>query len=399
MLDDPVQTNSYTNVSATKWWFERRAELEILARERAPLYVYNDETLNDTFFDFLWIDAVDSLFYTVAANPHLRILEKAYQLGVGLLCSSSVELEHVLRVFPEVGSQKLIFAPIFAGPEEYDYAFRQGAIVLLNNILLLKTCPDVFRGKDIFICVARENPHQSHNSIKNEPSPLKCGIAPSEIDTLVQIIKSLSITVRGLHAQLRAPFLVSHDLSETASFLAGLIEHFPGASIFSLGNGIGISIKPGLEILDFQATKNKLEAIKDMYPKFTFWLEPGDCIVSHAGALLTKVTETHQMEGNYYVRINEGMELLLRSPQYGPQHEVVNFSKLGEKATRLTHIMGLDDDPNHTICCVKHLAPVDEGDILLITNTGARVPGQRLGSNKAAHQHFLCARKMCSVKI
>ena len=387
------------NVSATKWWFERRADLEILVRERSPLYVFNDETLNDTLFDLLLIDAVDSLFYTVAANPHLRILEKAYQLGVGLKCSSSVELEHVLRVFPVFASQKLIFAPIFAGAEEYDYAFRQGAIVLLNNILLLKTCHDIFRGKDIFICVAGENTQQSHNSIKNSPSPLEFGVKPSDIDTLVQILKRLSITVRGLHVQLRAPFSVPHDLSETASFLAGLAEHFPEASILSIGNRIGVSMKPGLEILDFQATSNKLEAIKDMYPKFALWLEPGDCIVSHAGVLLTKVTETHLMEGIYYARINEGMELMVRSPQYGPQHEVVNFSKLGEKATRLIHLIGIDDEPNHTNCCVKHLAPVEEGDILLITNTGACGPGKGLGSNKAAHQHYLRARKMCSVKI
>ena len=189
MLDDPIQTNSYTNVSATKWWFERRAELGILARERSPLYVYNDETLNDTLFDLLCIEAVDTLFYTVAANSHLKILEKAYQLGVGLKCSSSMELEHVLRVFPGVVSQKLIFAPIFAGPEEYDYAFKQGATVLLNNILLLKTWPDVFRGKNIFICVASENVQQSHNSIQNGPSPLKFGVAPSEIDTLLKLLK------------------------------------------------------------------------------------------------------------------------------------------------------------------------------------------------------------------
>ena len=399
MLDDPIQTNAYTNLSATKWWFERRAELEILARERSPLYVYNDETLNDTLFDLLWIDAVDNLFYTVAANPLPRILEKAYQLGAGFKCATSVELKHVLKVFRGVVSQRLIFDPVFAGPEEHDYAFKQGAFVLLNNILLLKTWPDVFRGKGIFVCVARENLQQFHNSIQNGTSTLKLGVAPSEIGTLLQLLKRLSITVRGLHVQLKAPFSVPHDLSETASFLDGLSDHFPEASIFSFGNGIGISMKPGLEILDFQDTRNNLEAIKDMYPKFQFWLEPGDCIVSHAGVLLTKVTETNQIEGNYYVRINEGMELLVRSPLYGPQHEVVNFSKLGEKATRLTHIMSSDGDPNHTVFCVKHLAPVEEGDILLITNTGSCGPGQGLGSNTAAHQHYLCARKMCSVKI
>jgi diaminopimelate decarboxylase len=111
--------------------------------------------------------------------------------------------------------------------------------------------------------------------------------------------------------------------------------------------------------------------------------------------------ETHQIEGNYYVRINAGMEVLVRSALYDPHHEIVNFSKLGEKETRLTHIIGIEGEPDNTICCVKRLVPVDKGDILLITNTGACGFDQGLGLQAlgAEHQHYLRARKMCSVKI
>jgi len=201
----------------------------------------------------------------------------------------------------------------------------------------------------------------------------------------------------------RCPLYVYDDetLNETVSFLAGLSGHFQEASVFSFGNGIGVSIKPWQEIPDFPATKDSLEAVKDMYPKFGFWLIPGDRIVSHAGVLLTKVTETHQIEGNYCVRINAGMEVLVRSALYGRHHEIVNFSKLGEKETRLTHIIGIEGGPDNTICCVKRLAPVEKGDILLITNTGAcgSDQGLALQALEAEHHHYLRARKMCSVKI
>ena len=73
------------------------------------------------------------------------------------------------------------------------------------------------------------------------------------------------------------------------------------------------------------------ETMKDMHPECGLWLIPGDRIVSHAGVLLTMVTESRQIEGNDYVRINEGMGPLVRSALYGPHHEIVNFSKLGEK--------------------------------------------------------------------
>jgi len=401
MLDDHIQTNLCTNASAPGWWFERRDELETLSKERCPLYVYDDETLNDTFFDLLCIDAVGKLFYTVAANPHPRILEKAYQLGAGFKCASSVELEHVLRAFTGIESQKLLFATAFAGPEEYDYAFKKGATVLINNIFPLKSWPDVFKDRDIFICIERENPQQPQNVFHGSRSSLKSGIASSEFDTLAQLLKGLSITVRGLHVQLKAPIFSPPDLNETVSFLAGLSGHFPEASVFSFGNGVGVSIKPGIEIPDFTATRENLEAVKDMYPKFGFWLEPGDLIVAHAGVLLTKVKETNQVEGNYYVRINTGMEPLVRSALYGRHHEIVNFSKLGEKETRLTHVMSVNGEPGDTLCYAKRLAPVEKGDILLITNTGACGSDQGLGLQalEAEHQHYLRARKMCSVKI
>jgi diaminopimelate decarboxylase/aspartate kinase len=401
MFDDHIQTNLCTKASVSGWWFERKNELKALSRERCPLYVYNDETLNDTFFDLLCIDAVDKLFYTIAANPHSRILEKAYQLGAGFECASSVELEHVLRTFTGIESQKLLFATTLAGPEEYDYAFKKGATVLINNIFPLNSWPDVFKDRDIFICIERKKTQQPQNVFHGSRSSLKSGIASSEFDTLAQLLKDLSITVRGLHVQLKAPIFSPPDLNETVSFLAGLSGYFPKVSVFSFGNGVGVSIKPGIEIPDFTATRENLEAVKDMYPEFGFWLEPGDLIVAHAGVLLTKVKETNQVEGNDYVRINAGMELLVRSALYGRHHEIVNFSKLGEKETRLTHIIGIEGEPDNSICCVKRLAPVEKGDILLITNTGACGSDQGLGLQalEAENQHYLRARKMCSVKI
>jgi hypothetical protein len=133
----------------------------------------------------------------------------------------------VLRAFTGIESQKLLFAATFAGPEEYDYAFKKGATVLVNNIFSLKSWPYVFKDRDIFL------------------------------------------------------------------------------------------------------------------------------------------------------------------------------SKLGEKESRLTHIKGIEGRPDNTICCVKRLAPVEKGDILLITNTGACGSDQGLGLQalEAKHQHYLRARKMCSVKI
>ena len=63
-----------------EWWHARKGELLALAEEGSPLCVYNEETLNETLFDLLSIEAVNRVFYPVKANPHPKILEKAYEL-------------------------------------------------------------------------------------------------------------------------------------------------------------------------------------------------------------------------------------------------------------------------------------------------------------------------------
>ena len=53
-----------------KWWFDRREELENLAREKSPVRIYVDEILNEVLFDFLCIDAIERVFYNACTNPH-----------------------------------------------------------------------------------------------------------------------------------------------------------------------------------------------------------------------------------------------------------------------------------------------------------------------------------------
>jgi len=82
---------------ANDWWFPRKEELLSVAGKGCPIYVYNEETLNETFFDLLSIDALDLLFYPVHANPHPKILRKAFELDVGFKCLSIDEITRILK--------------------------------------------------------------------------------------------------------------------------------------------------------------------------------------------------------------------------------------------------------------------------------------------------------------
>lgn len=88
-------------VRKTHWWMERQQELRALARETLPLLVYNEEILNETFFDLLAVGAVERVFQPVGVAPHPLILRKAWELGAGFQCKVDrrQDQEATMRLF------------------------------------------------------------------------------------------------------------------------------------------------------------------------------------------------------------------------------------------------------------------------------------------------------------
>lgn len=118
---------------ANDWWHLRQEELLSVAEKGCPIYVYNEETLNETFFDLLSIDPLDLIFYPVHANPHPRILKKALEMDVGFKCISVDEITRVLKNFPRLSPRRILFVPDHAHGKNFDRAFNYGAHVAVND--------------------------------------------------------------------------------------------------------------------------------------------------------------------------------------------------------------------------------------------------------------------------
>ena len=141
--------------------------------------------------------------------------------------------------------------------------------------------------------------------------------------------------------------------------------------------------------------KHELEAVKDAYPQFKLWLAPGSAVFSDAGVILTRVTEVNKREGRTYVRMDMNMAMLLQQEIHVKHPDILNLSKLKKTSTMLTHVIGKDSIIDDSICYVTHLAPIDKGNILLITNTGI----SSIPLVEPIKEHYLNARKMCPVNI
>lgn len=91
------------------WWDLRNEDLMALAEEEAPLYVYNEETLNEIFFDLSAMDVLSGLFYPFHLNFNPQILQKVIDLDIHFRCNSLGEVNHLREHFPKLAPERIFF--------------------------------------------------------------------------------------------------------------------------------------------------------------------------------------------------------------------------------------------------------------------------------------------------
>ena len=327
---------------ANDWWHFRQEELLSVAGKGCPIYVYNEETLNETLFDLLSLNALDVLFYPVHANPHPKILKKVFEMDLGFTCISIDEITLILKNFPRLSPQRILFVPDHAQAEDFERAFDYGSRVAVNDLYTLKRWPGIFQNKDIFICMDLGYEQVSSELLKR--------------------------SVRGFYVRPQVMFNPLGNLNETLSFLAGTSSRFPEVSTLIFGNSIDMRLNHEKCIMDIPGLEDHLETIKDACPQYRLWLELPDFMLSQAGVLLVKVTETGEDEGTRYIRINMDIKGLIFDKLHLACQQIINLSRLDNEETNIiARIIGRGKGSGNAKDLVKIPASVEKGDILLIT--------------------------------
>jgi diaminopimelate decarboxylase/aspartate kinase len=362
-----------------------------LAREKTPLWLYNEETLNETLFDLLSIEAVDRLFFPMYIHSHPRVYEKVYEMDVGFTCHSMDEMARVLKTFPGIKPQRILFAPDFEISERYEYDLKMGIHIVVGNLFPLVACQDVFQSREIFIGL----------EVNYDQSGRAQGFHFSEMEGLSGFLRSLGTTVSGLYLHSKRTLLSWFDLKGTASVLKGLSALLPEISTLILGKGMCLCPESDRGVLDIPEMGNRLEAIKEIFPHYKLWLDPGPYIISHASVILTRVIDSFTRERRPNVRIDLEMQSYAQYALDLPQPAMVNLSKLKNEAYSWPHIIVQDIENNSRLCHIKGVAPADKGDILLIPDVGATglEAGLKSHHDDSDNGYYLKERKMCPVKI
>ncbi len=373
------------------WWNKKRNELLKIAKDKTPLYVYDEETIENSIVKLKSLKSVDRIFYAVKANSNPDILKAVFKAGLNFECVSLGEVNHVLKLFPKIERGRILFTPNFAPKSEYVKGFELGVQVTLDNTYPIVNWPEIFKNKEIFLRIDPEKGDGHHKYVRTAGSKSKFGIIETQLPEIESILKKCGAKVKGLHAHVGSNILTPDTWSQTALFLVSVAKRFPDVKIIDAGGGFGVPETTSHAGLDMAALEENLKKVKNAHPNYELWIEPGRFLIAEAGIILARVTQLKQKREYNYVGVDAGMNTLIRPALYGSYHEIVNLSRMGDQAAHLASVVGPICESGDILGHERLLASPCEGDILLIGNAGAygRVMSSNYNMRAPAEEYFL----------
>jgi diaminopimelate decarboxylase/aspartate kinase len=354
-----------------QWWHARRDELLKIGAQHFAAYVYDRATILQQANALQRLPGVAKVLFAMKANPNREVLKMLEGQGVDFDCVSPGEIERLLELFPKLDRSRILFTLNFAPRSEYEWGFKQGVRVTLDNLYPLKQYPEVFKGKDVFVRIDTGTGRGHHDKVRTAGIHSKFGIPMFEIDELERLMKQAGTHIVGLHAHTGSGVFNVDNWREVGDILSQLTARFPSVTVVDLGGGLGVPEKATEPGLDLAALGAVLAVLQKQHPKLSFWLEPGRYLVAQAGVLIAQVTQTKGKGAVQYVGVATGMNSLIRPALYGAHHEIVNLTRLSENATELVNIVGPICESGDQLGNDRLLPPSQQGDVLLIANAGA----------------------------
>ena len=359
-------------IGAPAWWQRRRPELLALMADRDAAYVYDTATVAARCEALRSLRSVTHLSYAMKANPHPAVLRTVHAAGFGIECVSRGEIEHALKVLPDLSPAQILFTPNFAPRHEYEWALGLGVQLTLDNLHPLLEWGALFSGRSLFLRIDPGVGRGHHAHVRTGGTASKFGIAVDDLERCSALAKAHDVRITGLHVHAGSGILDAAHWASVGRLLLQACAYFPEARVLDLGGGLGVPDREGRPSIDLGAVDASLGALLPSLGGRELWLEPGRFLVAEAGVLLARVTQLKSKGASAYVGVATGMNSLIRPALYGAHHDIVNLTRLGEVPVREVDVVGSICETGDVLGHGR-LLPIStgEGDIILIATAGA----------------------------
>jgi len=323
-------------------------------------------------------------FYAVKALPNPSIMKIMKNLGFGFDCSSSPEVL-LARSIKSAGND-IMFTSNNTSSDQFEMACMNGGVIL--NLDDASMVPKVTTMPEL-ICF-RYNPgeRRSGNKIIGNPVESKYGVSHDQIIDAYRAAMARGAKRFGIHTMLASNELNYEYMVETTRMILEVVATISQAleikfEFINIGGGLGIPYRPedpeiNIEALGIEAAK-LLENFKLTWkwaPKF--FMESGRYVTGPHGALVTTVIN-HKDIYRKYIGVDASMSALMRPGMYDAYHHIHIFGKEDSSKTEIVDVVGSLCENNDKFAIQRNLPSTEEGDMLIIHDTGAH--GHAMGFN------------------
>ncbi|RMG98020.1 MAG: diaminopimelate decarboxylase [Candidatus Dadabacteria bacterium] len=322
-------------------------------------------------------------YYAVKALPNPAILRIMADLGFGFDCSSIPEIELARRVGAR--GDDILFTSNNTTVEEMEACLAVGGILNLDDITLV---PKVPRMPELICFRYNPGPKRTGNAIIGNPVEAKYGVADDQIVEAYRLARERGATRFGLHTMICSNERNADYFVETVRMLLDVVERVQGAlgirfEFVNMGGGLGIPYRPEDEPLDLDRMGRQIAGLLAEFGKTHGYvpkllMESGRYMTGPHGVLVTRCIN-HKHIYREYVGVDACMSALMRPAIYGAYHHITVHGKEDAPADTVVDVVGALCENNDKFAIQRPLPRIDEGDLVVIHDTGAH--GHAMGFN------------------
>jgi diaminopimelate decarboxylase len=352
-----------------------------------PFHIYDERGIRET--GRLVIEAFSGVenfkeYYAVKALPNPRILEIMKSMGFGFDCSSIPEL--VLSRRAGALGEDLMFTSNNTTQEEFQAALSDGGCILnLDDITLIPKVPAM---PELICFRYNPGPERTGNDIIGKPEEAKYGVSSEQVVDAFRMAQELGAKRFGLHTMLVSNELNYSYMVETAQMLSGLAEKVSERlgirfEFFNIGGGFGIPYRPEEKALDIIAMGKEIAGCIGNFKERNgyapaFHIESGRFMTGPHGVLVTRAINKKDTYRKY-VGVDACSSSLMRPGIYGAYHEITVHGKKNVTGSVPVDVVGALCENNDKFAIQRKLPEIEEGDLIVIHDTGAH--GHSMGFN------------------
>ncbi|OGR33530.1 MAG: diaminopimelate decarboxylase [Desulfuromonadales bacterium GWD2_61_12] len=315
-------------------------------------------------------------YFAVKALPNRRIQELMQQMGFGFDCSSIPELVLARQVGGQ--GEDIMFTSNNTSPEEYAFASQDGGCIL--NLDDISFIPKVPKFPELICFRYNPGPRRTGNVIIGNPVEAKYGVAHEQLVEAYRRARERGAKRFGLHTMVASNERDYTYIVQTAVMLlelTALLEKELGIKLefVNIGGGLGIPYRPDHLPLDLDSMAQEITALFDTFRKEHGWapkmlMESGRFITGPHGCLVTTAINSKDTYRKY-IGVDACMSALMRPALYDAYHHIDVLGKEHAHKSEFYDVVGSLCENNDKFAVQRDLPAINDGDILVIHDTGA----------------------------